>query len=469
MSIVINIDGVDKSSAVDWHNLRKTEVVTKQADVLEFLIKNYGTKTYQPDLNDEVVLLNGATKVFGGHIVEKSETVVGLAKYLRVIATDYTQILDRQLVSKTYQSMTVNAIIADLIATFTTGFTAVNVSCPITITNITFNYLTVSKCLEKITQVLGNYEWYVDYDKDVHFFPSASVASPFNITDTSANFVFGSLNIDTQTHQIRNEIIVRGGEVVSTTLRTEYIDGDGTKTQWPLANKFSETPTVVVNGNTKTVGIEFVDDDSLFQCMWDANAQSIRFTAGNTPIAGTRNVVVSGYPKYPLIVIKRNETSIALYGVFQYIVVDKTLNTTESALAVANSQIAQYSLPTQTGSFKTYTDGLVAGQTININSTIRNINQDFKIRQITTKFHTPTSFEYSVSLETSNDIGINDVLNKLLITNPADQIVVSADEVVQRYYGFTESMEIVDALSAPTKTSPPYVYDTAKWGLATYG
>lgn len=469
MSITLTIGGVDKSNAVDWQSLRKTEVVTKQADTLEFLIKNYGTKTYQPNLSDEVILLNGATKIFGGLIIESVEKIIGKAKYFRVVATDYTQVLDRKLVSKTYQSMTVNAIIADLISTFTTGFTVANVSCPITITNITFNYLTVSKCLEKLTQALNGYEWYVDYNKDIHFFLSATVSAPFNLTDTSANFIFNSLELTIQTQQIKNQVTVRGGEVVSTTLRTEYADGDGTKTSWPLANKFASVPTVVVNGVTQTVGNDFVDADASFQCMWNSNAQSIRFTAGNTPIAGTRNIVTSGYPSYPLIVVKRNETSIALYGLWETIIVDKSIVTAESALAIANAQIAQYSLPAQTGTFKTYTDGLIAGQSITITSTIRDTAQTFKIRQITTTFHTPTSFEYVVSIETGNNLGINDVLNKLLITNQADQIVVGDNEVIQRYYGFVESASIVDALSTPTKTSPPYVYGTAKWGLATYG
>lgn len=470
MAVLITIAGVDKTNAVDWKSLRKTETLTKSPDTLEIYIKNYGTKTYQPSLNDEVILYDtdGTTKIFGGVVVEMNESMLGgLAVGLQVICKDYTEILDRQLVSKTYQAMTVNAIIADLISTFSTGFTVVNVSCAVTIDNISFNYLTISKCLEKLTQVLGNYEWYVDYTKDIHFFGSASVASPYNLTDTSANFVFGSLQLSDQTHQIRNSVIVRGGEVTSSSLRTEYFDGDGTKAQWSLANKFSSLPTVTVGGVGKTVGLDFLNDDTLFQFMWDYNSQSLRATAGNVPIAGTRNIVVTGYPLYPLIVVKRDETSITNYGLHQYVLIDKTINTLASALIRAGSEILQYSVPSRTGSFRTHTAGLRAGQTININSTIRSTNQNYKIRQITTTFFTPTEYQYEVSIETANDIGIQDVLSQLLIQNPSDNIDIGQNEVVQRYYGFSESVAVSDTLSAPTKTSAPYLVGTAICGFCT--
>lgn len=470
MSILLTINGTDRTNQIDWKSASKSETLTKSADSFNFKVRNYGTKTFQPALSQEVILTNGSTKVFGGIIVQINEKMDGgLSKFLEVICKDYTAVLDQKLVSKTYQSMTVNAIIADLISTFTTGFTVVNVNCAVTIDNIVFNYLTVSKCLEKLTTALGNYEWYVDYDKDIHFFQSASIASPFNLTDSSANFVYQSLVLKKETSQIRNEIILRGGQVTSTTLRTEYIDGDGTKLQWPLANKFSSKPTVTVGGVSKTVGLDFLDADTSYQCMWDYNSQSLRFTAGNTPVSGTRNVVVTGYPQYPLIVIKRDETSILTYGLAQYLITDKTIQTLPSALARASAEATLYSQPTQSGTFTTYVDGLRSGQTININSSARGINQNFKIRSITTTFHTPTAFAYNVTIETSNDVGINDILSKLLVTNPSDQLTVGANEVVQRYYGFTESASLSDTLHTPTKTSPPYVYDTATYGFSTFG
>lgn len=468
MAISITIDGVTKTDAIEWKTLRKSETLTKEPDTLEFNIKNYGTKTYQPDLNDEVILLDGSDKVFGGVIVEMNEVMSGgLAKTLQVICKDYTEILDRQLVSKTYQAMTVNDIIADLLSTFATGFTDTNVACTVVIDDISFNYLTISKCLAKLTEGLGNYEWYVDYDKDIHFFESASISSPFNLTDTSANFVFGSLQLSDQTHQIRNEIIVRGGEVESASSRTEYFSGDGTITQWALANKFSGLPTVTVGGVSKTVGVDFLNDDASYQFMWDYNAQSLRSTAGNTPASGTRNIVVTGYPLYPLIVIKREETSIATYGLHQYLVIDKNIKSLDLALKRATAEILQYSVPSKTGAFRTYTGGLRAGQSINITSTIRGIDQNYKIRQISTTFHTPTAFAYDVQIETANDIGIQDVLSQLLIKNPSDQITIGQGEVVQRFYGFSETADVSDTLATPTKTSPPYVYGTAVCGFCT--
>lgn len=467
MSIIITINGTDRTDQIDWKSAGKNENLSKGPDIFEFNIKNYGAKTYQPSLSQEVILMNGSTKVFGGVIIEMVEKVEGLAKYLHVVCKDYSETLDQQLVSKSYTSMTVNDIIDDIITTFTTGFTTTNVNCTTVIDSVSFNYLPVSKCLQKLTDVLGNYEWYVDYDKDINFFQSQSITAPFGLTDTSANFEFGSLQLKRDTSQLRNEIIVRGGEITSTSLRTEYFSGDGTRTQWALANKFSSLPTVTVGGVGKTVGVDFLDADASYQFMWDFNSQSLRSTAGNTPSAGTNNIVVTGYPLYPLIVVRRDETSIATYGAYQHLIIDKTITTVQAAVDRANAEILLYAQPSQSGSFITYTDGLRAGQYININSTIRNINQDFKIRSITTTFHTPTSFAYAVNLETGNDIGMQDVLSKLLITNPSNQITIGENEVIQRFYGFSESATITDTLNPPSKTTGPYTYGSATCGFCT--
>jgi hypothetical protein len=474
-AITITIAGVDKTSLIDWQSLVKNEVVTKESDSLTFVIKNFGTKTYQPTLGNEVVFTYGSVKKFGGYVVQMNEIINGLQKELQVIVKDYSQILDRQLVSKIYIGQTATAIIQDLIATFTSGITTTNVVAPIVIPKVVFNYLTVSECMKQLAKILSSYEWYIDYDKDIHFFSTTTQLAPFSISDTTQNFVFGSLKIQNDTSQLRNEVIVRGGLVTSTTLRTEYFSGDAVKTSFPLSNNYPSVPTITVGGVSKTVGTDFVDQDTSYQVMWNKDTQSIRFTAGNTPASATNNIVVTGYPQYPLILRKQNQASVTLYGLFQSIIIDKTIQDITAASARADVELNKHSLPEAIGSFTTYTDGLISGQLLTVASTIRGISRTFKIQSIKTTLKTPASqgsaaatLRYDVQIVSADYTSINDVLSQLLVQDPASQIEISEDEVVQRYYLFPETMTFTDTLNAPSKSTGPYLWGSFNWGFGTW-
>jgi len=469
MAIIITIAGVDRTNRIDWKSFNREKVLSKEADKLSFLIKKYNGQTYKPIAGDEIIVTIGGVREFGGFIVEITEDVNARVEYIKCSCKDYTHSLDRQLVSKTYTSMTANAIIADLVSTFSTGFTVVGVDCPFVIDNVVFNYLPISKCLEKLTELVSDFEWYVDYNKDIKFFNSTTTLSSFNLTDTSGNYVYNSLSIREDTHQLRNEIIIRGGLLTSATLQTENLSGDATKFIFPLATKFAGKPTVAISGVNRTVGIENLDTAG-FDCYWNYNEKSLKFTVA--PASGTSNITVIEYPQFPLILQKRNEESVATYGVFQQVILDKNIRDLDTAGLRADVELLSYSNPQKSANFKTYTDGLKTGDTINIQSDIRTYNDDYKIQVIRTVLKTPDTDEliHEVEAITAEDLGINDILAKLLISNPSDQIAIQADEFVSRIRQFTDSFRIVDSTPTTTKTSPPYfVGTTAVVGFFTMG
>lgn len=460
MAITLKINSIDRTNKVDWQSISLRQVLTKQPDELTFLIKFFGAKNYRPNLGEEVELYDGATKLFGGVLVELHEEIDGLAQYLNCVCKDYTEILDGQLVAKIYEQKTVTYIINDLLNTFATGlgFTNFNGVSPIIVDKIVFNYLPISKALEKMADYLQNFDWYVDENKDIHFYNTVLVPAPFSLNDTNGNYIFNSLKIKNESHQIRNEIYVRGGEIRSSSTRTDLFDGDGVKTIFVLGNKFPVKPNVFVNAVAQNVGIDYQDADAGFNCMWDFNRRTLRFTAGNIPPAGVNNIEATEYPLFPLIFRKRDEVSILNYGLKQQLIVDKTIATINSASQRSDKELDKFSTPAQIGSFATYRNGLRAGQIIHIDSPIRNnLNKDFKITEVSAKLHTQDSFVYEVNILASEDIGINDVLTDLLVTYPA-QDFDGGNEFVQRYVNFEEDMDITDTLYAPTISNPPYFW-----------
>ena len=94
--------------------------------------------------------------------------------------------------------------------------------------------------------------------------------------------------------------------------------------------------------------------------------------------------------------------------------------------------------------FRTTTSGLRSGQSISINSAALGINETFKIVRVITKALTPTSFENEVHLLASEDVGVIDVLGKLLVGDPASQFTTEENEVLVQVEGFLEDIGIVE-------------------------
>lgn len=468
MSIQITIASVDRTNLIDWRSLSREQVLSKEPDKLNFSLHRHSGQTYKPTVGDEVVLTISSVKQFGGYIIEINESIDGLLQSIDIKCKDYTHELDRQLVSKTYTEQTVNQIITDLLSTFSTGFTSTNTNCTTVIDKVVFNYLPISKCLEKLTELVGNFEWYVDYNRDIYFFATSDKTSLFNLTDTSNNYAFGSLSLTENTSQLRNEIIVRGGLVTSTVAQTENMSGDGIKFIFPLATKFSALPAVSIGPTQRTVGVENISPSG-FDCYWNYNEKSLKFIVA--PISGVSNITASTTFEFPLILQQRNEASITTYGLFQQVIVDKTIKDLDVASLRANAELIRYGVPTKSANFITYTDGLLAGDTINIQSTLRGINQNFKIQMIRSRLKTPVSgLVHTVEAITADDVGINDILTKLLIKNPSDQIEIESDESVSRIRQLQDSFGITDSTPTASKTSPPYlVGTTAVVGFFTMG
>jgi hypothetical protein len=451
MALQLKVNGVDKSSFVDWTSIEKSEVLTKEPDLLKFRIRTYDSKTYAPVLNDEVVLLEGTTKLFGGIVIEVIKETTALLGSTTINCKDYTQTLDRKLVSKTYEGMTANAIIADIISTFTTGFTGTHVSAPTIVQKIVFNYVPVSQALQKIAETLGDYDWYVDYDKDIHFFAEGAINAPFNLSDTSGNFLWDSLRYTVNIHQLRNHIIIRGGDVVGDIFENIQ-KADAVQRAFFVGYKLTDftaykalagTPTTFV---TLAVGDDGTDDEASFDALYNPNKGLLRFRDSNKPALDDR-VKVTGKPIFPLLAEKTDLASVSLYGEYQYLITDASIKSKASASQRCEAELKKWGAKINDAVFSTYVDGLRTGQTISINSVKRNINQTFRITRINSKLRNATNkWQHDVQILASEKVGMVDVLNKLLMKDPTDQLSISDNEVVDRLYSANENLTLTESV-----------------------
>ena len=145
-------------------------------------------------------------------------------------------------------------------ATVTTN----NVSGGPTISEITFDYVQVSEAITKIAEICG-YEWYVDYDRDIHFFAKNTYPAPFRLDDNQADYK--DLIINTDVSQLRNRVFVKSSGYKDPYFSDVFI-GDGIASSWTCTYKYiaKDCPSVKLPDpanlpGSKGCGVTFSPDD----------------------------------------------------------------------------------------------------------------------------------------------------------------------------------------------------------------
>lgn len=461
MNITITIDSNNRSENVLVDSLRIKDHINQQANEARFTCVGF-----RPNVSDEVTIMDGGVKIFAGVIIRVEQVHIGLKTEYIVECKDWTHYLDRNLVSERYEDTTVAAVLSDILTNYTTGFTDNNVVGNQLVTSVAFNRISVSDCIEQLARLTG-YSWYVDYDRDLHFFEKNQNPAPFNLTENGDNHVWDSLRIAEDLSQLRNRIYVIGGETEGNA-RTETYVADGEQLQIPLANKYATKPTVEVDSVSQDVGVDFLDAEDDFDCFWSFQEKYLRFKTGTKPAADAV-VATSGIPLYPIIVNVPSALSISEYGEYEFRVKDSTIRSRDEAIDRARVELQQYAQTIEEGSFITYRSGLCSGQVITI--TIGDTNANFLIQSVSLSMRTPVDGEWRVTVATLKTVGIIDFLRSLLRD---DGLTQDEAETLLNLLDFSDAIEISESLTLPANiTSPPYVWGPSagnemRWNFFTW-
>jgi hypothetical protein len=408
--IQILINNTDHTGQIDRDSLQIVQILG-QRDTAQLEYRKYGSRSYIPQVFDVVVIYDGSTKIFGGRIAQIAETVLndadGLIYTLQCV--DFTIDLDSLLVSQTYTDMSVQDIIADFISNNAPDFTYVNVVASFVVPKIVFNQVPISQCLKQLADML-RYDWYVDPDKDIHFFSKYTNAAPYNLTDTSGNYLVDSFERDLDGTQIANQVIVRGGLYDGATYSDSItVSGDDSKT-FILPYQFSNL-TISLNSTSQTVGIDNVDTFSTKQVLYNYDQSIIKF---ENNLNNGDVIAYSGNPKVPVLAIASDANSITQYGIREKLIEDSSIVDINVGRQRAIAELLAYK-DQQTGAkFDTYSPGLRTGMVINLASTRRASNVDFLVNSVTFTSRTPTTYAYSVELITTKTYDLIQILQSLL-------------------------------------------------------
>jgi len=452
MAIVIKVGGVDKSAFVDWRSVVLLSQMTNQIDIFNFNTVRFGTKTFRPALLDDVEFIEDGTTLYSGKVVEIEDFVEGSRKLTsRVTCKDNSHEMDKNLIVKTYDGFgTAEDIVRDVITFLPAGFTEGDITAPVVVNYVRFNYEQPSKVFQQLAELIG-FDWFVDEDKKVQFFSKDTSTAPFGLTDTNDKYFFNTLVIREDVKNLRNTIFVRGGTFRGD-LFTEIQEADGDTKTFTQGFRYSSIVVELDTGSgfvALTVGIDNIDPPATKDVLYNFNEKAVKFRDDNKP-AATDLVKVEGLPHIPVIILTKDNVSIGTFGAFEHKIIDKSINSKEGARDRALQEILQWASEINEGSFTTIESGLRVGQRISINSAIRNINRTYIISRITTRMQTPTSLINDVILISTQTFGHVEFLQKLLIQKDKE-IEIFEDEVLDKIEAAIETIDLAEVIAVLTE------------------
>ncbi len=442
----VTINGVDRTADVLQRTIEIADIVNDQQNTLAFSLIDRNDVGMPSNGQEITITLNDGTKIFGGYIIGQKLSYLehGVVRG-DFTCVDYTWLLDRNLVHRTYEDMTDAEIISDIVTRYATGtgITTTNTIEGVTIDQISFNYIQPSQAIRKICELTGR-NWFIDYDKDIHYFPLTTDAAPFGITDNTTNAF--DLKLFKDSSQLKNRVYVRGGTKLSDSTFYET-KGDGAARQFVLPDK-PHNVTVKVNGVTKSLGIKNIDTSG-YDYYLNFQEKYVEQDDGLAILTTSDTLRVEYQYDIPILVAVENTTSILENGVKEFAIFDKTITTTVAARDRASAELTDYANNIIEGSFRTYENGFRSGQYITVNSTKFNVNTTYIVQSVEGQSLGGGQYIWTVNLASAKTMGIIKFLIELLEANK-NLIELDDQEVVDELLSVTDSLlsdSLLDSLT----------------------
>lgn len=176
---------------------------------------------FTPSEGQEVKIYLGDTDtahlLFAGHILTVTTTYEDVPTNIvhDINCIDYTWRLNTRKIAKKYTSTAADAIIKNLISTYTTGITVRHVTSGLaTLDEFTLTNEDLTDALDRIAARIGAY-WFLDYGNDLWFFLE-SADKTTDVTDTMPGAGVTDVAKAVDLSQVRTRVWSRGGGSVAT-------------------------------------------------------------------------------------------------------------------------------------------------------------------------------------------------------------------------------------------------------------
>lgn len=411
MAITITLNAIDRTAYSDLKSISITDSIAANADTLDFEVAVSSTDGWRPQAGNAVVITNGTGKEFGGIVEEIFEEAKSPTRLrYRLACRDYTYLFDKYLVvDESTSAMTADVWVDRIISGFTTGFTGTNVLGPApTIAGRQFNYVVASEAVRALADEVG-YAWYIDYDKDVHFFPAATLVAPTTSINLETNITdYGGIKFRETVSGVKDRVYLKGYKRKGSAFWNRGFTGDGQTRFFLLGNEPASIDktdmTATLDGTPLTLKTDFVDGKpgeatgstaDLFVCF---DNMGVRTSSGNSAFSSTQSLQINAKVMEDAISMVEDLAAQATLaareggdGIHEYVIDNAQMSafdgTDDLATLYGTIALARYSTPRVTGSFESFTQGWRAGQQFDLVSTRRlgGINDTFYVQQVEKK------------------------------------------------------------------------------------
>ncbi|MBU1067515.1 hypothetical protein KKE60_06985, partial [Patescibacteria group bacterium] len=329
--MTITINSVDLSTSVRKDSLKIDDVINSRINTCSLILDDT-TGILSVSEWQEIIITTtgGATRHFAGYITKISHNVDGITKSWHLDCQDYTILLDKAIVNEKYENRTDAYMLNDA---FTTYLPEIDASTYVIAgkTHDWFlaNRITLSQFVNALAGAAG-YDWYVDYNKNLRYFPKETNLAPFNISDTpdeSASYAAENLKYDKDAAALTNRIIVVGGYYLSDDTDFDTIPASGTETEILLPYVLEPADgeiQVLVYHNTgndgaptwtaDTVGIDNIDTLGIggVTVLFNRDEKLLKFETAPSEL--DKAVKVTARYRVPVLVRVRSEVSYDTFG-----------------------------------------------------------------------------------------------------------------------------------------------------------
>lgn len=217
---VMTLNGVNISTKVQVNSLHVTNILNDAADTASFSVKPGSGFTPTNGQSVSISLGSVENAIFAGTVARVTHRrLLGQmdTPYLDVECWDWRQLFNRRRVNRIYRqsvaAFTIRDVVLDVIIRDTSGFTYRNVQASTVAPDIViFQDATPSEALTQLMHLNGGGGWYLDHDRDVHFFGTSGETGeraptpPLTLNNTRSTLMAFNHGFDMR--DVRNRSIV---------------------------------------------------------------------------------------------------------------------------------------------------------------------------------------------------------------------------------------------------------------------
>lgn len=339
----------------------------------------------------------------------------------------------------------------------------------VVIPNAIFVYAKISDALDALVKEASSsgvpYYWLIDQFKKLYIVPYTTTINSNSIDGSQIDDgkLSGFLPTVTRANPLyRNKQTVVGG-VTQTLTQTESRKGDGVATTFTMSFALASTPTVKVNGTTKTVGIKGISTGK--DWYWAQGDPVIAQDSAGTKLVSTDTFQATYIGQYPSASQTQNDAQIAYIasldgtsGIVEDVATDATLMNATDGIAEASNLLTLYGQQGTIFEGATLQSGYAPGQLVNVNLPNNDLNGvDMLIESVSMSDQIDgLNYWYQMKLIVGPyDTTWADFFSKLLATSaPANSINIGVAQSVQILQQFTATITLSATFTAVVCACP---------------